>query len=462
MSAHDQRPPEAPSTREELLSYSKRLEGVTLRSSFVREGIPLTRADGTPWRIRRRNKDSSGGGKGGFGVAVQEGYFGLAQDNRAAPDFEQLGIELKTTGLRPVGDGYSPKEALKICSIRFEDLIGQSFEESWFYQKTRDLLIICYEYDGDVEDPLDFRVVRVVSWGLAMADPRLVAELRREYGVIQEKVRSGHAHELSRGDTLLLMAMTSGSGKLRRQPVTTISPVAKERSFGLKHALLRRIIEGQEHSLAAVADSEERVLGLLAELKGKSVREIEKRVGKCYAENYYSVASRVVELSMPQDVREFLGEAGVLVRNVRLNANGIPEEHVSFPAFSATELEEEESWTDSDFRARLECRVLWVVWRSGETLKDSVLSGAGFWTLPQEDLDGEVRRCWEGAKAAVAACDAKLFPSASESPVAHVRPHGKDGTDVDRFSDGTEFTKQSFWLHKRYVAAAVATILQGT
>ena len=43
------------------------------------------------------------------------------------------------------------------------------------------------------------------------------------------------------------------------------------------------------------------------------------------------------------------------------------------------------------------------------------------------------------------------LPKASESRVAHVRPHGKDSMDTAPLPTGGTMTKQCFWLNNRYV-----------
>ena len=43
------------------------------------------------------------------------------------------------------------------------------------------------------------------------------------------------------------------------------------------------------------------------------------------------------------------------------------------------------------------------------------------------------------------------LPKASESRVAHVRPHGKDSMDTAPLPTGGSMTKQCFWLNNRYV-----------
>ena len=43
------------------------------------------------------------------------------------------------------------------------------------------------------------------------------------------------------------------------------------------------------------------------------------------------------------------------------------------------------------------------------------------------------------------------FPTQKDNPVCHVRPHGRNASDVDELPDGSSFTKQCFWLNNTYI-----------
>ena len=82
-----------------------------------------------------------------------------------------------------------------------------------------------------------------------------------------------------------------------------------------------------------------------------------------------------------------------------------------------------------------------------------------FWNIPNDDLD-EVQRVWErtvktireGVNLEVTPNGVKNnLPKSSESTVAHVRPHGKDGNDKLPLPDGRMMTKQCFWFNRTYI-----------
>ena len=93
-----------------------------------------------------------------------------------------------------------------------------------------------------------------------------------------------------------------------------------------------------------------------------------------------------------------------------------------------------------------------------------MLSQAMLWNIPQRDLE-EVRRVWartvetvrRGVKLEPSPSGVKNdLPKRSESPVAHVRPHGRDGEDKLPLPDGRMMTKQCFWLNNSYIAEQIA------
>ena len=86
-----------------------------------------------------------------------------------------------------------------------------------------------------------------------------------------------------------------------------------------------------------------------------------------------------------------------------------------------------------------------------------------FWNIPNEDLE-EVRRVWQKTVQTIRR-GVTLIPSGhrvkndlpkqAESPVAHVRPHGRDGADVSPLPDGRMMAKQCFWLNNTYIAEQI-------
>ena len=83
-----------------------------------------------------------------------------------------------------------------------------------------------------------------------------------------------------------------------------------------------------------------------------------------------------------------------------------------------------------------------------------------FWNIPAEDLE-EVHHVWQRTVDTLregvhiwkdaSGRNRNNLPKASESRVAHVRPHGKDSMDTAPLPTGGSMTKQCFWLNNSYV-----------
>ena len=67
------------------------------------------------------------------------------------------------------------------------------------------------------------------------------AAIEKDYNVIQNKIMSGQAHNISEGDTVVLGACTKGSGKsyYTTQPFSDI--LAKRRAFCIKLPFMREL-----------------------------------------------------------------------------------------------------------------------------------------------------------------------------------------------------------------------------
>ncbi len=143
-----------------------------------------------------------------------------------------------------------------------------------------------------------------------------------------------------------------------------------------------------------------------------------------------------------------------------LEPTGTLRESISFPAFDYKGLIEEE-WQDdedetmADFHLQLETRkFLFVIFQKVKGKKEIILRKTMFWNFPMKDI-GEAKRVWDEAVRCVREGRYADLPKISESPVAHVRPHGKDSTDTIETPQGTMEPKKSFWLNAKYIRKAI-------
>ena len=88
--------------------------------------------------------------KGGIGQTVEENVFDYAINSDSEPDIPNLGIDIKTAGVIKNKSGeYRAKERLVLNIINYMTENLESFEDSHFWHKNKELLIMFYEYLKD-------------------------------------------------------------------------------------------------------------------------------------------------------------------------------------------------------------------------------------------------------------------------------------------------------------------------
>ena len=113
-----------PATEDVLLARAHDLSGRTLGEVAYGLGVSL------PPDLR--------GHKGVVGELIERAL-GAQGDSRPVPDFEHLGIELKTV---PLGPDERPRESTHVCTLALHDLLGQRWETSTVRRKLARVLWI--------------------------------------------------------------------------------------------------------------------------------------------------------------------------------------------------------------------------------------------------------------------------------------------------------------------------------
>jgi DNA mismatch repair protein MutH len=396
--------------------------------------------------------------KGDLGSLLETFYFEHRPPTNSGPDFEQAGVELKATGVVPHKVlKYKAKERLVLTMINFEEIVNEQWETSTLLKKCQLMLIMFYLYQKQVEvidrkfviDPL---LYRMYEWDLA--------QIRTDWEAIRAKVIDGKAHELSEGDTVYLGAARKGSGgpnePLRKQPNSSVE--AKARAFSFKAPYVDALISG-EKVLPDVLDIteevsfEEAVRRRFSKFEGQTVAEIGASFGLAKTSTSQKGFHRQLAVKMlaagGNSIPE-LDRAGIELKTIRLGKNGKPRESMSFPGFKFLEILNQD-WEDSSFFEKIEKKFLFVVFEPGAS--DEVFRSAFLWNMPYVDRL-EAQRVWEDTRRRVA-IDATDLPGMTESPVAHVRPKGRDGNDKIPTPQGGFHLRQAFWLNARYIGSII-------
>ena len=164
-----------PNSAEELLERARAFAGLTLGDVARSAGMEV------PPDLRRA--------KGWVG-ALFERCLGATAKSRAVPDFEQLGIELKTLPVRLDGQ---PLETTFVCTIPLLDMARLEWEQSGVFQKLRRVLWMPVE--GTRSTPVAQR--RVGTPLLWSPSPEEDADLRFDWEELGGMIGRGRVEDLT-------------------------------------------------------------------------------------------------------------------------------------------------------------------------------------------------------------------------------------------------------------------------
>ena len=451
--------PYNPKNKKSVIDYAQLLKGKTLRQVCDPS-------------ILKHNYT----GKGNFGQILEKFYFGYNPNSKSEADFFEIGMELKSSPLKQLKNNeYRSKERLVLSIIDYLKIINQSFEESDFWKKNSNILLIFYLHQSGF-DILDYLIKLVDEWNFPNTDLEII---KKDWALIKQKVADGKAHELSEGDTFYLGACTKGANanSTRKQPFSKIP--AKQRAYSLKQGYVNHIIAsianetngiyGKLIPSVAIAKKmtiEQIVISKFKPYYGNTIEQIISLTGvelNTTAKSFYAnLTKAILGIELHKEIEEF-EKAEIRVKTVRLKENNLPKEDVSFPNFKYEEIINEE-WDESNFKDILEHKFLFVFFQFEN--KKLVLRKVKFWNMPYADIL-QAEKVWEETKNIVS--KGKIvrkvikgirytnFPDKSFNPVSHVRPHATNAADTyplpkkDKLTKAKEYTKHCFWLNNTYV-----------
>lgn len=438
--------PYDPNDRKSLQEYASRLSGKTLGEV----------CDAEFFRFSSKNK-------GSFGSILESGYFMIDSNNERQPDFEELGIELKTAPVvKTIKKEYRSKERMSLSNINYMTLLDEGIEGSLLH-KNRELLIIFYIDDGET-DVSEQVIIGSVIWLFPEDDMRIIKD---DWKIIADMVERGLAHELSGGLTFYLEAAPKGPGKgkgMKKQPFSDV--LAQTRAFALKPRYVGSILKAMGDAEKIVKEIsewdesksfEDLVIGRFAPYLGMYFEELESIFGS-FGDNdkgRYASMARLIMGVKGRKIEEF-EKADVLMKTIRLKPNGLPKEDMSFPYFKNDDILNG-VWEESEFHMMLDKKFLFVAYQIDPDGR-VYLKAAGFWSMPAADMK-EAEKVWLEAQRCIKEGDLDAMPKKSWNEVAHVRPHARDKKDTYVDSNGSICEKKSFWLNSSYIGAVLANFV---
>ena len=391
-------------------------------------GIPLKDIDKTG-RLKK--------GKGAIGTVIEESWFGYSPNSEAEPDFPEAKVELKVTPYIKGHDGKIRAKERLVCNI----------------------INYMEEYD------------KTVLFSFPMED---LVIIERDWNIIMKKVRDGKAHLISEGDTMYLAACTKGANasSVRKQPFS--DTMAKQRAYSLKASYMTQILNqyifGTATNERIITDwkqlqkhsFEDIIVEKLRSYFGKTREQLKKQFGveDCSAKNLNEVLlAKMLGIKGKIAYTDEFQKACIVPKTIRVQRNGKIKESMSFPTFDFIKLSKETEWEESElYNYIAPTKFLFVIFQENDD-GEYVFERVKFWNIPNDDLD-EVQRVWErtvkiireGVVLEDSLCGKKNnLPKKTESRVAHVRPHGRNGDDNLPLPTGGVMTKQCFWLNNTYI-----------
>ena len=411
--------------------------------------------------------------KGGLGQLIEKYLFGMDNNSDSEPDFMPAGIELKVTPYKKIKGGkLSAKERLVLNIIDYMTEYKNTFRSSHFWYKNNKIQLLWYLWEAN-KDKKDLIITHEKLLELEKNED--LKQIEEDWNFIINKIREGKAHEISEADTMYLGACSKGANALstREQPFSDIP--AMQRAFCFKNSYMTQLVRkyigdysNVEKILKGTNDTfNEFVFNIIAKYKGKSQNELMKEFNiDTKAKNVNSMLiSRMFNVKSKLSETEEFQKAKIIPKTIRIEENGRIKESISFPYFKYTEIVNQD-WETSDLREELETtKYMFFIFKmeNGEY----IFKGIKLWNMPEIDIETSVMEMWKKTyntiktgnivKSIENGIRKTNFVGMSENSVCHVRPHGRNASDVcklpvvDRLTGTTEYTKHCFWINNNYI-----------
>ena len=213
----------APGSESDLIARAERYAGLTIEQLTCKTNMR-----------RPQNLKSH---KGWVGELL-EIALGADASSRPVPDFEHLGIELKTV---PLDQNGLPRESTHVCTVQTKDLMSQQWKNSTVYAKLKRVLWIPIEASPSI--PLgERRVGRPIIWSPSLGQEEV---LREDWEEQVELIVTGRLHELDARMGTYLQIRPKAANARSLAPATDADGAPTRslpRGFYLRPALTRLIL----------------------------------------------------------------------------------------------------------------------------------------------------------------------------------------------------------------------------
>ncbi|MES2589286.1 MAG: MutH/Sau3AI family endonuclease [Bacteroidota bacterium] len=472
-------------TQSDLVNFYNGFENKTLGelNNFIKENYPKI--------LIRENKGVAG--------QILEALIGSPPNSNPSADVESLGIELKVLPLRKISNSIQPKERSKIKSINYNKIVHEEWISSEIRSKMQKILFLLYEHPTGktFKESEEFIFKGTLLYELEKEGEETV---KQDWEGIKNKVVSEIADTISEGQSKVLGACTSGTGKLIEYGN---SKTAKQRSYSLKHSYLKFFYEKNNSdskyiqlNLEPKQEPQDFILNKLnKELLGKNLKELSTLFGVDFSpkakNSFRLLLNRILKIDDKIKILD-LELNGIELKTIPVSPENKPWEAMSFPKFSLVDLIDEE-WegelnNEAVFRSIISNGYIfipiikekfpvikkngkkgysyndWTEWKIGKSV---------YWKASEKELS-TIQNEWERAKKIVEkgvevyeikqtgrTIQGNNLLKSTETEIIHIRPHGNDSNDIDiPFLQYTarkiRISWQSFWLNKSFTEKVIA------
>lgn len=411
---------------------------------------------------------------------IQENFFYVDRNSDPNADLREAWVELKVTPYEKNSRWLRAKERMSLTKINFMEDYKVDFEKSHLLKKCWLMLFVFYFYDKNKADQ-DYLINYVDLFQFPEEDYEII---KNDYYKIINKIKEGKAHEISEWDTMYLWACTKAADSSKRtsQPFSEI--LAKPRAFSLKNSYMTIILNEYLAKGIHTYESPNAIKNELDELKNsisywKAVQNVEILRNTSFEEYilsrmepyynidandllkdfwiesnaksaYYMLAKKM--LGVEEDRIEEFDKANIEIKTIRLKANWVPKEAMSFPSFKYMEIINQDFYNSDLYDKLSESKFLFMIFQYID-IKESklVFKKAMFWNTPMSDINWKIKEAREITKERIIWWEYNNLVKMSDNMIIHVRPHAKNAADTFPTPDWWKATKKCFWFNQKYI-----------
>lgn len=330
--------------------------------------------------------------KGKVGHFVETEIFGYKLNSDQAPDFSNIGVELKVSPMKRLkSQKLVPKERIKLTQLNIQDVIdNEDITKSKTWIKIRSILIIWYLYSQEFKN----NKIKYVDL-LKLSESKYFTDIKKDWLLIRSYLLDGKAHFISEGATKYLGLARNGSGvneKKISQPFSTER--FYRRAFTLKVSFARRLlwdlIGDEEEKFNPISSLQDQIVGLRVR---DLLNEKELKTGK-FAKNIVQLGiCRKFGVSTFRGLTSYFEEKG----NVSYTFKTIPLNQVkgsgefkikeSFKVNLNILEAAEKEWIDSSFSTVFENKFIIITYiHDKENRLNSIINDIKEVTFNDEDI----------------------------------------------------------------------------